>query len=389
VIVEIEVDHKIEDPALQGQVRAELMRLYPAIRSLEFGARLTIVSIGPVDSREVYEIVGRLRYIHKHVVKDVVFEARHEPPCREDPYLHLERTGQVVPVVEGQYLIQGQFLGLMRALDAWVVELAREMGAVEQEYPSFVPVELLRRINYFKEFPHHIMIVAPLRATADALGDFAARHDANKRKFDTLDVVGALAPVALVAAPSVCYTCYYVLRSRQLDGNRLVTAKNRCSRNEPKGFSPLSRLNNFTMREVIALGDRDFVLSQRQRFLDMITGMMQRLGLAGRIESANDPFFTNDASYKAVFQHSLKLKHEWLAALPFRGDYSAVCSVNLHNDSFGKAFNVTGVDGEPMHSACIGFGLERWAFAILAQFGCDRAMWPSPLRELIDGSWGG
>ena len=166
-------------------------------------------------------------------------------------------------------------------------------------------------------------------------------------------------------------------------GNLIFTAKNRCTRNEPSGFRALTRQRNFTMREIMVLGDRDFVLLYRQKMLDTLRDLVEQLGMTCKIESASDPFFTNDAAYKAVFQHSFKLKYECLAELPFSKDRLAIASVNLHNDTFGKAFGVTLSGGSTMHSACLAFGLERWAYALLSQYGWDRAQWQDPLLHQI------
>ena len=44
---------------------------------------------------------------------------------------------------------------------------------------------------------------------------------------------------------------------------------------------------------------------------------------------------------------------------------------------FGAAFGLTR-DGEPAHSACLAFGVERWLFAITDRHGMDPESWPRP-----------
>lgn len=382
-MMETVFDYQIADAGLQEQIRAEVLRLCPGRTAVEFGQQVRVVSEAGVDRKRVEEAIGRLRYIHKSVEKDRPYESSHALPWDRDPMPHLQETGQVHQISEGQYLIQGEFLDLMNALDALVVRLAVQWQAAEQAYPTFVPVDLLKRINYFKDFPHHIMVAAPLQDRQEVLERFASAHDFSKNRFERLSTDGLLEAVGLIAAPSVCYPCYYGFRNQQLPGNRLFTAKNRCSRNEPSGFKALARLRNFLMREIMVLGDREFVLQWRQRMLDAMKAFMEELGLGGRIESANDLFFTNDAAYKAVFQHSFKLKYECQAYLPFTKEHLAIASVNLHNDSYGKAFGITLADGSPMQSACIGFGLERWAYALTCQYGWDRSKWPDSLRHRL------
>ena len=382
-MTEIIFDYQIVDAALQEQIRVEVLRLCPGCTTVEFGQRVKIVAEAVVDRQRIEEAIGRLRYIHKSVEKDLLYQSSHAPLWDQDPLPHLERTRQVIRISEGQYLVQGELMALMDVLDALVVQLASQWGAIAQAYPSFVPVDLLKRINYFKDFPHHIMVVAPLQGQQEVLDRFASLHNFSKNRFETLATDGMLQNVGLIAAPSVCYPCYYSFSHQELPGNRIFTAKNRCSRHEPSGFRSLARLQNFTMREIMVLGDHDFVLHWRQRMLDAMKALMEELNLAGKIESANDLFFTNDAAYKAVFQHSFKLKYECQAYLPFNKEHLAIASVNLHNDTYGKAFGVTLAGGVAMQSACIGYGLERWAYAVLSQFGCDRKQWPDSLRRRL------
>lgn len=383
-LTEAVFDYEIPEGSLREEIRQELLRMNPSITDVEFGRQIRIRSAGVISREKTKESIARLRYLYQSVGKEVIYEQHPPLPGKSDPFQSLVESGQLVMVAEGQYLIQGDFLDLMKGLDKIALEIAAELGAVEQEYPTFVPVELLRDINYFRDFPHHIIVGTALAEDREALGRFAQAHDSTKKDYDSLSVEGMLEKVKMVAAPSVCYTCYYSLRNREIRGNMVITAKNRCSRNEPQGYGSLRRLKNFTMREIIFLGEREFVLRQRQKMLDATRELMTSLGMAGKIQSAHDPFFTNDAAYKAIFQESFRLKYEWLAYLPFDKQYLAICSVNLHNDSFGKAFGIRLAGGDVAQSACVGFGLERWAYAVLSQFGFDRRAWPESVRRRFE-----
>jgi seryl-tRNA synthetase len=378
-------DYEIPEGSLREEIRQELLRMNPGITDVEFGRQIRIRSAGEINRERTKESIARLRYLYQSVGKEVIYEQHPPLPGRSDPFHSLVESGQLVMVSEGQYLIQGDLLDLIKGLDQLALEIAADVGAVEQEYPTFVPVELLRGINYFRDFPHHIIVGTSLMEDREALERFARAHDSTKAEYESLSVEGILEEVKLVAAPSVCYTCYYSLRNRQIQENMIITVKNRCSRNEPQGYGSLQRLKNFTMREIIFIGEREFVLRQRQKMLDATRQLMKSLDMAGKIQSAHDPFFTNDAAYKAVFQESFRLKYEWLAYLPFNTQHLAICSVNLHNDSFGKAFGIRSASGEVAQSACVGFGLERWAYAVLSQFGLDRRAWPEAVRRHVQG----
>jgi seryl-tRNA synthetase len=110
---------------------------------------------------------------------------------------------------------------------------------------------------------------------------------------------------------------------------------------------------------------------------------LEEIGLAYRVESANDPFFIGEFRKQAAFQSAFQLKFEIRARLPFKDSTLAVGSYNYHQDFFGRNLEISLSDGSPAHTGCIAFGLERIAFAFLAQYGLDPAGWPQVVREAM------
>ena len=108
---------------------------------------------------------------------------------------------------------------------------------------------------------------------------------------------------------------------------------------------------------------------------------LTEVGLAYRVESANDPFFIGEFRQQALFQSAFQLKYEIRAQLPFSVSTLAVGSYNYHQDFFGRNLNITLPDGSPVHTGCVAFGLERIALAFLAQFGLDTEQWPEAVRK--------
>jgi seryl-tRNA synthetase len=104
--------------------------------------------------------------------------------------------------------------------------------------------------------------------------------------------------------------------------------------------------------------------------------------LAYRVESANDPFFIGEFRKQVAFQSAFQLKYEIRARLPFKDSTLAVGSYNYHQDFFGRKLNITLPDGSPAHTGCVAFGLERMAYAFLAQFGLEAENWPQDMRHI-------
>ena len=143
----------------------------------------------------------------------------------------------------------------------------------------------------------------------------------------------------------------------------------------------LRRLWDFTMREVVLLGERAALFAERQKGVEAMGRFLDQHDLAGEIRTASDPFFiAPEALAKVHFQLSSDAKYEVALSLP-DGEHLAVGSLNHHSDFFGRVFEISLADGGAAHSACIAFGLERWVYAFLAQHGDDPARWPAVVRD--------
>jgi hypothetical protein len=60
-----------------------------------------------------------------------------------------------------------------------------------------------------------------------------------------------------------------------------------------------------------------------------------------------------------------------------------VGSYNYHQDFFGRHLDIRLPDDAPASTGCVAFGLERLAFAFLAQYGLDPGEWPEAVRDAL------
>ena len=131
------------------------------------------------------------------------------------------------------------------------------------------------------------------------------------------------------------------------------------------------------------MGPKDFVLENRQKSREFMQKIFEEIGLVYHVETANDPFFVGEFRKQAAFQSAFQLKYEIRASLPFKDSTLAVGSYNYHQDFFGRHLDITLPDGKPIHTGCTAFGLERMAYAFLAQYGFDQSKWPKVVREWV------
>ena len=301
-------------------------------------------------------------------------------PFSADPNTELLARGEMFQEASGIYTLGPLMTRLIAFFDGQFTGLADSFGATSYRFPTLIPARYLERVNYFRAFPHSLTFVTHLREDLDTIDDFSQHAACDEHGLNTPP--DSFSKTQTLLSPAVCYHLYFSLADKPLPGSGLVaTAVGNCFRYESINLASLERMWNFTMREVIFVGLKDFVLQNRETGRERMRGFFEKIGLAYRVESANDPFFIGEFKKQAAFQSAFQLKFEIRARLPFKDSTLAVGSYNYHQDFFGRSLNITLPDGSPAHTGCIAFGLERMAFAFLAQYGLDEARWPEGMRK--------
>ena len=281
---------------------------------------------------------------------------------------------------EGLAVLEGVPLALFEYFDRVFDAFGAEWKPQRFRAPTLIPTHVLAKCDYFRSFPHNVTYASHLPEEPERIEDFRKRHHDR----ETLDerALADMVPPEACLSPAVCYHVYHANRDRVVPPGGLVySACGKCFRYESKNVRDLRRLWDFTMREIVFLGTREYVLAERERGIERFKGFLEEHRLAGEIRTASDPFFiAPDAAAKTYFQLSSDTKFE-IALVLADGARLAVGSFNYHNEFFGKAFNSRNEAGGPMFSACIAFGLERWVYAFVAQHGADPARWPDVIRR--------
>jgi tRNA synthetase class II (G, H, P, S and T) len=271
----------------------------------------------------------------------------------------------------GQAVISGPLLDAFRSLDGRFARWAREAGAEDYRFPTFLPARELHRLDYFRSFPHLVTFPVALDEDPESLRAFVADEPL---RADGAVLLGKPAPVREVLTPAACYHFYVMLQGQEVRAPLNLTTVATCFRREAY-YRPLQRQWNFTMRELVRIGSaeevEEFLNAVRQR----AEGLIAALDLPVEWRPATDPFFDPTRSPKHVAQLVDPVKTEMV----YDGEL-AIGSVNLHRNFFGDTFGITR-DGEPAFSGCVAFGLERWLYALLTRHGPDPRAWPSVVAE--------
>lgn len=379
------LDHRFGrelSPAAAEFVVAALRRTY-AVEALELRGRELCATFGePVEVGAFTALMRRLEFVTGKMTDRTFYENRPGRAAPPDPFAALVARRDVQPLGPGMFVLQGEFLKLQRHFDEHWRAVALALGAVEQDNPAVWPLELYRKIDYFADFPHQVILAASVKPDH---ADRAAVAAAYARREDFAAVAtDHLAPSTFGLQSAVCDACYFALQGARDHRDTLYTTRNKVFRNECSETNSLDRLTSFTVRDIMFVGSEGYVQAQRQAMLELAVAFLDRLDLDATIAAANDPFFTGDAMIKTVYQNAADLKQELLVTLPFAGREMAIGSLNLHQDFFGRCFDIALPDGRPVWSGCLGIGFERLVYAIYAQYGVDTAVWPGHLREIVE-----
>jgi seryl-tRNA synthetase len=301
-------------------------------------------------------------------------------PYALDPMEALLSHQEVSAEAAGVFTVGPLISRLIQFFETLFLELADGFEAAPYRFPTLIPARYLERVNYFRAFPHSLSFVTHLRTDLDAIDHFAQHAACDEHGLN--EPLSSFAGIETLLSPAVCYHLYFALADQPLPGGQFVaTAVGNCFRFEAINLVSLERLWNFTMREVIFVGSKEFVLQNRETARQRMAGVFEKVGLAYRVESANDPFFIGEFRKQAAFQSAFQLKFEIRARLPFKDSTLAVGSYNYHQDFFGRQLNIALPDGSPAHTGCVAFGLERMAYAFLSQYGLEPAGWPEFVRQ--------
>lgn len=366
----------------QAFVTESLERSYD-VESIRFisDREVEIVFNEQVNESSVSEQLEELSYISRSISKEVLFENKTARKYSENPMEFLTETQNVKQIGDGLFVLQKDFLKIFNFFNQYWKDIADRYNCMDQDYPVLWPVDLFRKIDYFSDFPQQAIMAQPIKNNYEDRHDFSQKyakhhhyHEVSTEHFDT-------SKYGLQCA--VCDICYYSLENTTDFENTSFTIYNKVFRNESSKINSLDRLTNYSVRDIIFVGDQKYVMTMREKMLDESIEFLKLLGVDCRLCKANDPFFTNESMIKNIFQSSMDLKHELLVRLDFNDNYIAVGSVNLHQDFFGSAFNIKLGDGSKAWSACLGIGFERLVYALYCQYGTDFKEWPDHIVKMV------
>lgn len=262
--------------------------------------------------------------------------------------------------------LSGSAVKLFDYFDDVFRRFAGEIGAVTEKYPVLLPLSTLKDTGYLKTSPQYNIFCSPVIENMDKLEEVGMGKNYNNY---TGEIANAL-------SPSACFHVYERYRNKVLQGEKTVTLLQSVFRNEGRfNWNEFGRLKDYHVREIVFIGNDEYVENSRKRLMKMTSDFMRELDMSGEITSASDAFIIPQMQLYKSLQIKNKVKYE------VRLNYSdekqmAAASFNLHGSTFTYPFNIKVANVDNAVTGCVGYGIERWVLCFLCRFGVDEKNWP-------------
>ncbi|WP_075186297.1 amino acid--[acyl-carrier-protein] ligase [Teredinibacter haidensis] len=277
--------------------------------------------------------------------------------------------------VNGVYGRSGVFEAIVDGLELLITREGAFQNAEVMRFPPVVSRSTYLATDHIENMPDLMGSVHSFKGDEKAKRQLVV--DANKKAAWE----ERLLPTDVMLVPAACYPLYPAATGTLSDEGRVVDLKAFVFRNEPSDDP--ARMQCFRQREYVRLGSAEQAIEHRNQWLSRAEKMLLSLGLDVRSEAASDPFFGRTGKIMQAAQLEQELKFEIVVPICSKEKPTAITSCNYHLNHFGQTFKILLPNGEPAHTSCIGFGLERITLALLKAHGLNPELWPSEIKEQL------
>ena len=279
---------------------------------------------------------------------------------------------------EGMLTLTGQALFLYKYFDEIFEYLLYDVfkndvcELIEKLYPVMLPVSSYRKTGYLKRSPQYSIFCSTV------IEDITVLENMDELTEDEYQSIMNSPKYSL--SPSACFHVYEEYANQELPKNTIVTFVQSVFRNEGRfNFSQFGRMKDYHVREMVFIGDEEFVNLSRSKMIQRINEYIKSINMNAKMQVASDPFVLPKMQTFKKIQKMEKSKYELLLAYNDE-KYMSVASFNLHGSAFTYPFSIT-VKGKETVTGCIGFGLERFVLCFLSQYGENVENWPEIIKK--------
>lgn len=272
----------------------------------------------------------------------------------------------------GVYGYSATYQRIVAGIDRMIAELP-ETAYTQVQFPPVMARAAFDRTGYLESFPD---LMGSVHVFA---GGQSEHRELMRRYAEGGSWPDLLHPAEVVLGSAACHPLYPMCTGRLPEGGRYFEVSNWCFRHEPS--EDPARMVAFRMHELVYVGDAAAAQAHRDAMLEQGVQMLRTLGLPMDTVPANDPFFGRTGAILASAQLEENLKIEGVTPIHSADHPTAIISGNCAREHFGEAFSIETAGGEPAHTSCVAFGLDRISLALLHRHGVELDRWPVEVRH--------
>lgn len=242
----------------------------------------------------------------------------------------------------------------MKKLDHEFLACVEKYQIKHWSIPAMISGNILKRCGYFSTLPQQITKISTIKRERLEPLACGCEYHLNSDDYDSSST--------MFLTPAACLHFYPMLEEIPAY-NEIITTLARVYRYEDGKFECGVRQWDFTVREFVAVGSKEFVTQFLTNMENKLVQLAKMNQLKVNVENANDHFYPNKLnSMKERFQKNNNLKKELVASV--NGQNIAIASFNYHDLHFSKEF---GFDKKAtVVTGCVGCGVDRWIYCINA-----------------------
>lgn len=391
--VTLELQREVDDE-VAGDIEKESVFVSPGIERIRVNADRKTARIFVRPGASADEVTAKAqRYLDVMAKQLSGFEIKvfietqrkDKGPYQSNVNEGLTERGWMHDYGKGQVAYTGPVLKLARLINDRSGELyAKAFSAKDGHYPAMIDADTLHKCGYFDSHPNAVTFVGNVIEDIDALEEFrlanSCSEGAHMPPHDHIHIDG------MCLNPAACFPCYPTLTGRTFAKGEAYSWLGRVFRYESRNIRGLDRLYEFNVRELVFVGNEDYVRGCRTKALPIVEELASMMDIDCKVQTATDPFFATVSAAKKFWQAAQEVKNEIkIPALGADGQVNQLAcgSINLHGNFFGKRFDIKDADGEPVQTGCVGLGIERWVLAAFTQHGFERSRWPADVAAKI------
>jgi hypothetical protein len=362
----------------------------PDVRSVKWNNQRTAFTIDFNGSeQELDGLIDLLKQkIGRAVVNTppVVTYAREVEHARETTgaWEDLCKAGMIKDFGEGHVALSGLFLELVERLDSALRKIGDGLRTEAVQLPNLIPLSYVRQMGAFEQHPQQLFFATPFVSDIETIEKFQSDAKSNGSNVQNT-VQDYLAKPEYCLKTSACSPLYPMLNGRAFEHPSYFTMLGACTRHEAKGTNALERLTEFSMREIVFVGDEDGA-EEFQRFsIELFRDLIECFDLRAKIAKANDSFFVSNYSRYRLMQLLGSEKFEAQFLMPETDAELAIGSFNHHRRFFSQRFGLS-YRGAPAVTACVGFGLERLVYSLFCQHGIESSKLQAMMNRFLEHS---